>query len=99
MICDHVNSSLRSGHRAAHFMTVEELSSHVAAAGFGLVDQGVLPNAVLQLVSPRLAARLKGLPFRLVNLFVTTFLSWVPRYCVMRYCVARKPFPADRGVL
>ncbi len=81
-----------------YFMTAEELSSHVTGAGFRLVDQGLLPNAVLQLVSPRLAARLKGLSFRLVNLWVSTFLSWMPRYCVMRYCVATKPRLADKAV-
>jgi ubiquinone/menaquinone biosynthesis C-methylase UbiE len=82
-----------------YFMTAEELSSHVTAAGFGLIEQGVLPNAVLQLVSPRLAARLKGLSFRLANLWVSTFLSWLPRYCVMRYCVATKPRLAHKGGL
>jgi len=74
-----------------YFMTAEELSSHVVAAGFEVIDQGVLPNAVLQLLSPRLAARLHGVSFRLVNLVVSTCLSWMPRYCVMRYCVARNP--------
>ena len=73
-----------------YLMTADELSSHVVAAGFDVLEQGVLPTAVLQLVSPRLAARLRGLPFRLANLAVSTSLSWIPRYCVMRYCVARK---------
>ena len=81
-----------------YFMTAEELSSHLVVAGFSVVEQGVLPNAVLQLVSPQLAARLKGWPFRLVNLFVSTFLSWIPRYCVMRYCVATKPCLAGKAV-
>jgi ubiquinone/menaquinone biosynthesis C-methylase UbiE len=74
-----------------YFMTADELSSRVAAAGFEVIEQDVLPTAVLQLVSPALAARLKGWPFRLLNLIVSTCLSWMPRYCVMRYCVARKP--------
>lgn len=81
-----------------YFMTADELSSHVVAAGFDVIEQEILPNAVLQLVSPPLAARLKGLPFRLVNLAVSTCLSWMPRYCVMRYCVARKPARSDDGV-
>lgn len=79
-----------------YLMTADELSSHVVAAGFDVLEQGVLPTAVLQLVSPRLSARLKGLPFRLVNFAVSASLSWIPRYCVMRYCVARKrPTSAD----
>jgi ubiquinone/menaquinone biosynthesis C-methylase UbiE len=73
-----------------YFMTATDLSSHVTLAGFEAIEQGVLPNAVLQLVSPRLAARLTGVAFRVANLVVSTCLSWMPRYCVMRYCVARK---------
>jgi SAM-dependent methyltransferase len=34
LICDHVNSSTRSGHRAAHFMTVEEHLSTFKEVGF-----------------------------------------------------------------
>jgi hypothetical protein len=34
LICDHVNSSLPSGQRAAHFMTVEEHLSTFKKAGF-----------------------------------------------------------------
>jgi SAM-dependent methyltransferase len=34
LICDHVNSSSPSGHRAAHFMTVEEHLSTFTKAGF-----------------------------------------------------------------
>jgi SAM-dependent methyltransferase len=81
-----------------YFMTADELSSQVRAAGFDVVEQAVLPGAVLQLVSPRLAARLKGLPFRLVNLAVSTCLSWMPRYSVMRYCVARKSALSDGAI-
>jgi ubiquinone/menaquinone biosynthesis C-methylase UbiE len=73
-----------------YFMTADELASHVVTAGFEVIEQDVLPTAVLQLVSPPLAARLKGLPFRLVNLVVTMWFSRLPKYCVMRYCVARK---------
>ena len=78
-----------------YFMTADELASQVTAAGFEVIDQAVLPGAVLQLVSPGLAARLKGLPFRLVNLAVSTCLSWMPRHSVMRYCVARKSARSD----
>ena len=34
LICDHVNSSLASGHRAAHFMTVKEHLSTFKKVGF-----------------------------------------------------------------
>ena len=34
LICDHVNSSSPSGHRAAHFMTVEEHLSTFKEVGF-----------------------------------------------------------------
>lgn len=34
LICDHVNSSSHSGHRAAHFMTVEEHLSTFKKVGF-----------------------------------------------------------------
>jgi ubiquinone/menaquinone biosynthesis C-methylase UbiE len=71
-----------------YFMTAEELTSHVSDAGFQIIDEGVLPNTVLQLASPRLAARLRGLSFRLANFVVSTCLSWMTRYCVMRYSVA-----------
>jgi ubiquinone/menaquinone biosynthesis C-methylase UbiE len=73
-----------------YFMTAEELGEQSRTVGFEIVETGVLPNAVLQLVSPRLAARLTGLSFRLANFAVSTLLSRVHRYCVMRYCVVRK---------
>jgi SAM-dependent methyltransferase len=73
-----------------YFMTAPDLASQVTSAGFDVIEQGVLPKAVLQLVSPAVAARLTGVPFRVVNLMVSACLSWLPRYCVMRYCVARK---------
>ena len=74
-----------------YFMTEAELASHVTDAGFEVVEQSILPHADLWLVSPRLSARLHGVAFRGVNFVVTNLLSWVRRYCVMRYCVARKP--------
>jgi ubiquinone/menaquinone biosynthesis C-methylase UbiE len=74
-----------------YFMTAEDLAGHVRAAGFQVIDAGVLPNAVLQLVSPALSDRLRGLSFRVGNFLVSTFLSRWTRYCVMRYCVAGKP--------
>ena len=73
-----------------YFFRVDELADCVRSVGFDVVDVGVLPNAVLQLVSPRLAARLRGLPFRAANFLVSALLSRVPRYCVMTYCVGRK---------
>jgi SAM-dependent methyltransferase len=79
-----------------YFMTEADLASEVRAAGFAIVDQGILPNAIIQLVSPRLSARLRGVAFRLVNLLVSSFMSWIPRYCVMRYAVAARPAPATQ---
>lgn len=73
-----------------YFMTKEELHEQVRAAGFQVVEEAVLPNAVLQLVSPPLAARLNGLAFRAANFAVSTLMSSMPQYCVMRYAVAVK---------
>jgi SAM-dependent methyltransferase len=74
-----------------YFMTEEELAAQVRGVGLHVEEQGVLPNAIIQLVSPQLSARLRGVAFRVVNLLTSTFMSWIPRYCVMRYCVASKP--------
>jgi ubiquinone/menaquinone biosynthesis C-methylase UbiE len=74
-----------------YFMTADDLASHVRGAGLEVVDAGILPNAVLQLVSPLLAARLHGLSFRAANLVASSLFSRLDRYCVMRYSVARKP--------
>jgi len=73
-----------------YFFRVDELAEQVRAAGFEVVEAGVLPNAVLQLVSPPLAARLHGLSFRAANFLVSTLFSRFSRYCVMTYCVGRK---------
>ena len=74
-----------------YFMTEEELAGHVRESGFEVIEQGILPSAHIQLVSPTLAGTLGGLAFRGANFLVSAFMSWIPRYCVMRYCVARKP--------
>ena len=73
-----------------YFMTREELRQHLVDAGFAVVDDGILPNAVLQLVSPAMSARLRGLPFRAANFAVSMLMSWIPKYCVMRYAVGVK---------
>ena len=49
LICDHVNSSSPSGHRAAHFMTVEEHLSTVKEVGF-IKAREICPAADLSLM-------------------------------------------------
>ena len=49
LICDHVNSSSPSGHRAAHFMTVEEHLSTFKEVGF--IKPRRLPAADLSLMA------------------------------------------------
>ncbi len=50
LICDHVNSSSPSGHRAAHFMTVEEHLSTFKKAGF-INAREICPAADLSLMA------------------------------------------------
>jgi predicted methyltransferase len=50
LICDHVNSSSPSGHRAAHFMTVEEHLSAFKKAGF-VNPREICPAADLSLMA------------------------------------------------
>ena len=49
LICDHVNSSSPSGHRAAYFMTVEEHPSAFEVVGF--IGREILPAADLSLMA------------------------------------------------
>ena len=49
LICDHVNSSSPSGHRAAHFMTVEEHLSTFKKVGF-INAREICPAADLSLM-------------------------------------------------
>jgi SAM-dependent methyltransferase len=50
LICDHVNSSSPSGHRAAHFMTVEEHLATFKEAGF-IKPREICPAADLSLMA------------------------------------------------
>jgi SAM-dependent methyltransferase len=50
LICDHVNSSLPYGHRAAHFMTVEEHLSAFKEVGF-IRAREICPVADLSLMA------------------------------------------------
>ena len=50
LICDHVNSSSPSGHRAAHFMTVEEHLATFKEVGF-IKAREVCPAADLSLMA------------------------------------------------
>ena len=77
-----------------YFMTVDELAEHLQSSGFQVIDSAVLPGTVLQAVSPLLAARLHGVPFRTANLVASVFFARVHRYSVMTYCVGQKPFYA-----
>jgi ubiquinone/menaquinone biosynthesis C-methylase UbiE len=74
-----------------YFMTAEDLSAHLRDAGFETIEAAVLPSAIPEIVFPRVAARLRGSPRRVANFVVSTCLSWIPRYCMMRYAVAIKP--------
>ena len=50
LICDHVNSSSPSAHRAAHFMTVEEHLSTFQKVGF-ISAREICPAADLSLMA------------------------------------------------
>ena len=50
LICDHVNSSSRSCHRVAHFMTVEEHLSTFTEVGF-IKAREICPAADLSLMA------------------------------------------------
>jgi hypothetical protein len=50
LICDHVNSSSASSHRAAHFMTVEEHLSTFKKVGF-INPREICPAADLSLMA------------------------------------------------
>jgi hypothetical protein len=50
LICDHVNPSSPSGHRAAHFMTVEEHLSTFQKVGF-INPREICPAADLSLMA------------------------------------------------
>jgi predicted methyltransferase len=50
LICDHVNSSSRSGHHADHFMTVEEHLSTFKEVGF-IRAREICPAADLSLMA------------------------------------------------
>lgn len=73
-----------------YFFSEEELHDEVVAAGFHVIESGTLPVAVLQLVSPRLSLRLRGLVFRVVNRLAFVLFSGFERFRVMRYAVVAK---------
>jgi hypothetical protein len=71
-----------------YFLTETELSACLRDAGFTVLESGVLPSASVRLLAPAVASGLNGPGFRVADSIVYTMLSWVPRYCVMRYAVA-----------
>ncbi len=74
-----------------YLMTIDELTTELKNSGFEVIEAAPLRGTALQIVAPRLAARLHGLPFRVVNLLASILFGRVPGYSVMTYCVARKP--------
>lgn len=73
-----------------YLMSEDELRQHVSAAGFEVLETGSLPNAHINHVAPRLARRLRGLPYRLASFGAWLLFSWMRRYRVMIYAVGRK---------
>jgi SAM-dependent methyltransferase len=74
-----------------YLMTIDELKTELQRGGFEVIGAAPLRGTALQIVAPRLSARLRGLPFRAVNLLASKLFGRVPRFSVMTYCVARKP--------
>jgi SAM-dependent methyltransferase len=74
-----------------YLMTEDELRKYVADAGFEIRESGSMPAAHINHVAPRLAQRLRGIAYRVALLGSLLLLSWMKRYRVMIYVVARKP--------
>jgi SAM-dependent methyltransferase len=71
-------------------MSSEELAAELAAAGFDVVEQGVIPAANLYLVAPWTYGRIRGFPLRVAQSLTHRTLSLVTaRYAPMQYAVAR----------
>lgn len=73
-----------------YLMSEDELRQEVTKAGFEVLESGTLPQAHINHVSPRLARRLRGLPYRVANFAALLLLSWSKRYRVMLFAVVRK---------
>ncbi|MDP9192142.1 MAG: methyltransferase domain-containing protein [Acidobacteriota bacterium] len=69
----------------------EELRTEMTNAGFEVLEIGSMPVAHIAFVAPKFARRLRGQAFRFLNLAVHVLMSWMKRYHVMIYVVARKP--------
>lgn len=76
-----------------YMMSVDELRGEMREAGFEIVEAAPLRGTALQIVAPRLAMRLRGIPFQLANLTGSFLFGRFPRYSVMTYCIARKAAP------
>jgi ubiquinone/menaquinone biosynthesis C-methylase UbiE len=74
-----------------YLMTIDELKTELRNSGFEVIDAAPLRGTALQIVAPRLSARLHGLPFRAANFLASKLFGRVPGLSVMTYCVARKP--------
>ncbi|HEU4888554.1 MAG TPA: methyltransferase domain-containing protein, partial [Thermoanaerobaculia bacterium] len=77
------------GHPAffQYLMSEEELGRHVADAGFEVLETGSLPSAHINHVAPKVAKRLRGIPYRAAMAGTFLLLSWMKRYRVMIYAV------------
>lgn len=73
-----------------YFMSPEELSGELAAAGFQPIEARTLPYADIDLIAPRWSLSLSRLQRRVVGFGARLLLSRFERYHVMVYCVARK---------
>jgi ubiquinone/menaquinone biosynthesis C-methylase UbiE len=74
-----------------YMMSVDELADELRGAGFDVIAADPLRGTVLQMVAPRLASRLRGLPFAIANLLASILFGWMHSFSVMTYCVARRP--------
>lgn len=95
----HVLFESGEGHRTffQYLMSEGELREYVQCANFEILESGTLPSAHLNHVSPRLAQRLSGIAYKFASLFAWALFSWMDRYRVMVYVVARRRTSEGRG--
>ncbi|HEX9142544.1 MAG TPA: class I SAM-dependent methyltransferase [Gaiellaceae bacterium] len=74
-----------------YFMTEAELASHVARAGFEIVETGTIAEGSLPLFAPAFYLRASGLALRVANLAASILLKPIQKYHGMIYCIGHKP--------